>query len=86
VICWRSTSQLSVVRGSKSPSRAPGSANTLAAIDAGARQVDARTRRMSAGAGNPAAEAFVAVLERLGIATGIDVEAMADAAKAVVGR
>jgi 4-hydroxy 2-oxovalerate aldolase len=39
---------------------------------------------MSAGAGNPAAEALVAVLERLGIATGIDVEAIADAAETVV--
>jgi 4-hydroxy 2-oxovalerate aldolase len=61
-----------------------GVANTLAAIDAGARQVDASARRMGAGAGNPPTEALVAVLDKLGIATGIDVAAMADAAEDVV--
>jgi 4-hydroxy 2-oxovalerate aldolase len=61
-----------------------GVANTLAAIEAGARQVDASTRRMGAGAGNTPTEALVAVLEKLGIATGIDVEAIANAAEDVV--
>ena len=61
-----------------------GVANTLAAIDAGARQVDASTRRMGAGAGNTPTEALAAVLEKLGIATGIDVAAIADAAQDVV--
>ena len=41
-------------------------ANTLAAIEAGARQVDGSTRRMGAGAGNTPTEALVAVLEKLG--------------------
>jgi 4-hydroxy 2-oxovalerate aldolase len=61
-----------------------GVANTLAAIDAGARQVDASTRRMGAGAGNTPTEALAAVLEKLGIVTGIDVAAVADAAEDVV--
>jgi 4-hydroxy 2-oxovalerate aldolase len=61
-----------------------GVANTLAAIDAGAQQVDASTRRMGAGAGNTPTEALVAVLEKLGIVTGIDVARIADAAEDVI--
>jgi 4-hydroxy 2-oxovalerate aldolase len=61
-----------------------GVANTLAAIETGARQADASTRRMGAGAGNTPAEALAAVLSKLGIETGIDVPAIADAAEDVV--
>jgi 4-hydroxy 2-oxovalerate aldolase len=61
-----------------------GIANTLAAIDAGAEQVDGSTRRMGAGAGNTPTEALAAVLEKMGIATGIDVAAIADAAEDVI--
>jgi 4-hydroxy 2-oxovalerate aldolase len=61
-----------------------GVANTLAAIEAGAVQVDASTRRMGAGAGNTPTEALAAVLEKMGISTGIDVAAIADAAQDVV--
>lgn len=61
-----------------------GVANTLAAIDAGALQVDASTRRMGAGAGNTPTEALAAVLEKLGVRTGIDVPTIADAAEEVV--
>jgi 4-hydroxy 2-oxovalerate aldolase len=61
-----------------------GVANTLAAIEAGADQVDASTRRMGAGAGNTPTEALVAVLEKQQIITGIDVAAIADAAEDVV--
>jgi 4-hydroxy 2-oxovalerate aldolase len=61
-----------------------GVANTLAAIDAGARQVDGSTRRMGAGAGNTPTEALVAVLEKLGIDTGVNVTRIADAAEDVV--
>jgi 4-hydroxy 2-oxovalerate aldolase len=61
-----------------------GVANTLAAIDAGARQVDASTRRTGAGAGNTPTEALVAVCDKLGIRTGIDVRAIVDAAEDVV--
>jgi 4-hydroxy 2-oxovalerate aldolase len=61
-----------------------GVANTLAAIEAGAVQVDGSTRRMGAGAGNTPTEALAAVLEKLGIRTGIDVAAIFDAAEDVV--
>ena len=61
-----------------------GLANTLAAIEAGATQVDGSTRRMGAGAGNTPTEALAAVLEKLGVRTGIDVPAIVDAAEEVV--
>jgi 4-hydroxy 2-oxovalerate aldolase len=61
-----------------------GVANTLAAIEAGAVQVDGSTRRMGAGAGNTPTEALAAVLEKMGIRTGIDVAAIFDAAEDVV--
>jgi 4-hydroxy 2-oxovalerate aldolase len=61
-----------------------GVANTLAAIEAGAVQVDASTRRMGAGAGNTPTEALAAVLEKLAVRTGLDVTALADAAEDVV--
>ena len=61
-----------------------GVANTLAAIHAGATQVDGSTRRMGAGAGNAPTEALAAVLEKVGVETGIDVSAIADAAEDVV--
>jgi 4-hydroxy 2-oxovalerate aldolase len=61
-----------------------GVANTLAAIEAGAVQVDGSTRRMGAGAGNTPTEALAAVLEKMGIQTGINVAAIAEAADDVV--
>jgi 4-hydroxy 2-oxovalerate aldolase len=61
-----------------------GVANTLAAIAAGATQIDGSTRRMGAGAGNAPTEALAAVLEKLGVDTGIDVAKVADAAEDVV--
>jgi len=59
-------------------------ANTIAAIRAGAVQIDGSTRRFGAGSGNTSCEAFAAVAERLGIATGLDVLKMIDAAEDVV--
>lgn len=59
-------------------------ANTIAAIRAGAVQIDGSTRRFGAGAGNTSCEAFAAVAERLGIVTGLDVLKMIDAAEDVV--
>jgi 4-hydroxy 2-oxovalerate aldolase len=59
-------------------------ANTVLAIRAGAVQVDGSTRRFGAGAGNTSVEALAAVLERLGIRTGIDVLGIIDAAEDVV--
>ncbi len=58
-------------------------ANTLAAIDAGAVQVDGSLRRMGAGAGNTPTEALAAVLEKQGVRTGLDVLRLADAAELV---
>ena len=59
-------------------------ANTVLAIRAGAVQVDGSTRRFGAGAGNTSVEALAAVLERLGVRTGIDVLEIIDAAEDVV--
>jgi 4-hydroxy 2-oxovalerate aldolase len=61
-----------------------GVANTVYAIRAGAVQVDGCTRALGAGAGNTPTEVLVAVLERLGIRTGIDTLAVVDAAEEVV--
>ncbi len=61
-----------------------GVANTVFAIRAGAKQVDGCTRAFGAGAGNTPTEALVAVLDRLGIRTGVDVFGIMDAAEEVV--
>ncbi len=61
-----------------------GVANSILAIRAGAVQVDGSTRRFGAGAGNAPTEALVAVCDKLGIRTGIDVFKMFDAAEDVV--
>ncbi|MFM9700769.1 4-hydroxy-2-oxovalerate aldolase [Streptomyces europaeiscabiei] len=55
-------------------------ANSLAAINAGARTIDACARGFGAGAGNTQLEVLVAVLERCGHPTGIDLRRLADAA------
>ena len=61
-----------------------GVANTVLAIRAGAVQADACTRAFGAGAGNTPTEALAAVLDRLGVSTGIDPLAMFDVAEEVV--
>ncbi len=61
-----------------------GTANSILAIRAGATQIDACTRRFGAGAGNTPSEGLVAVCDKLGIRTGIDVLAMFDVAEDVV--
>ncbi|MDH5521780.1 MAG: 4-hydroxy-2-oxovalerate aldolase, partial [Acidimicrobiia bacterium] len=57
---------------------------TIAAMRAGAVQVDGSTRRFGAGSGNTSCEALAAVTERLGINSGLDVLKMIDAAEDVV--
>jgi 4-hydroxy 2-oxovalerate aldolase len=61
-----------------------GVANSLAAYDAGARQIDGSTAGLGAGAGNSPTEILVAVFERLGVGTGIDVAGALAAAEEVV--
>lgn len=57
-----------------------GIANAIAAIDAGASIIDGTIRGFGAGAGNTQLEVLVAVLDRMGIETGIDLYKILDAA------
>nr|WP_255433527.1 4-hydroxy-2-oxovalerate aldolase [Brevibacillus sp. LEMMJ03] len=59
-------------------------ANTLAAIEEGATRIDGSMRCLGAGAGNTQTEVLVAVLEKMGIKTGIDVYKLMDAAEEIV--
>jgi 4-hydroxy 2-oxovalerate aldolase len=61
-----------------------GVGNTLAAVDAGADQVDGTLRGLGAGAGNTATELIAATLDRLGFEHEWDVFALLDAAEFVV--
>jgi 4-hydroxy 2-oxovalerate aldolase len=61
-------------------------ANTLTAIQSGAEHIDSATRGLGAGAGNCPTEAIVAVCDRVGIPTGVDVMAIANAAEDVVSK
>ncbi len=61
-----------------------GVANTVLAIRAGAVQVDGCTRSFGAGSGNTPTEALAAVLDRLGIRSGIDPLVIFDVAEEVV--
>lgn len=58
--------------------------NSLAAIDAGASNIDASTRGLGAGSGNTQTEVLVAALSRLGFETGIDLFKIMDAAEYIV--
>ncbi|AZV45234.1 4-hydroxy-2-oxovalerate aldolase [Peribacillus asahii] len=59
-------------------------ANTLAAIEEGATRIDGSVRCLGAGAGNTQTEVLVAVLERMGIQTGVDLYKMMDLAEDIV--
>lgn len=58
--------------------------NTLAAIEAGADQVDGTLRGLGAGAGNAATELLVAVMDKMGVNPGINVFKLLDAAEFAV--
>lgn len=58
--------------------------NTLAAIEQGATRIDGSIRCLGAGAGNTQTEVLVAVLEKMGIQTGIDLYKMMDIAEDIV--
>ncbi|MES2681980.1 MAG: 4-hydroxy-2-oxovalerate aldolase [Pseudomonadota bacterium] len=63
---------------------AMGVANSIAAIEAGARRIDCACGGMGAGAGNTPMEVFVAVCKRMGIETGVDVFKISDVAEDLV--
>ncbi|GAA0680103.1 4-hydroxy-2-oxovalerate aldolase [Marinobacterium maritimum] len=58
-----------------------GIANSLAAIEAGASRVDGSVAGLGAGAGNTPLEVFCAVLDRMGVETGIDLYKIMDVAE-----
>ena len=59
-------------------------ANTVAAVEAGATYIDGSLRALGAGSGNTQTEVMVAVLERLGYNTGIDLYKIMDVANDTV--
>jgi 4-hydroxy 2-oxovalerate aldolase len=61
-----------------------GVANSIAAVRAGAKQIDGSTRRFGAGAGNAPVEAFVGVCDKLGWSTGVDFLKVLDASEDVI--
>jgi len=63
---------------------AMGVANSIAAIEAGATRIDAAAAGLGAGAGNTPMEVLVAVCQRMGMETGVDVFAIQDVADDLV--
>ncbi|CAG1017905.1 4-hydroxy-2-oxovalerate/4-hydroxy-2-oxohexanoate aldolase [Burkholderiaceae bacterium] len=60
---------------------AMGVANSIAAIESGATRIDAAAAGLGAGAGNTPMEVLVAVCDRMGIRTGVDVWKIQDVAE-----
>jgi 4-hydroxy-2-oxovalerate/4-hydroxy-2-oxohexanoate aldolase len=63
---------------------AMGVANSLAAIEAGANRIDGSAAGLGAGAGNTPLEVFNAVLDRMGVETGVDVFKLMDVAEELI--
>ena len=63
---------------------AMGVANSVTAVEYGANRIDAAAAGLGAGAGNTPMEVLVAVCDRMGIATGIDVWKIQDVAEDIV--
>jgi 4-hydroxy-2-oxovalerate/4-hydroxy-2-oxohexanoate aldolase len=63
---------------------AMGVPNSLSAVEAGAARIDCACGGMGAGAGNTPMEVFVAVCQRMGIATGVDLLKVIDVAEDLV--
>ncbi|MCW8193184.1 4-hydroxy-2-oxovalerate aldolase [Proteobacteria bacterium 005FR1] len=61
-----------------------GVSNSIAAIEAGASRIDAACAGLGAGAGNTPMEILVAVCDRMGIETGVDVFGIQDVAEDLV--
>ena len=61
-----------------------GVANSVLAYRSGARQIDGATRALGAGSGNSNTEVLVAVFDRLGVRTGVDLPMILDASEEVV--
>jgi 4-hydroxy 2-oxovalerate aldolase len=59
-------------------------ANTLVAIEEGAKRIDGSIRCLGAGAGNTQTEVLIAVLENMGIRTGIDLYKIMDVAEEII--
>lgn len=61
-------------------------ANSIAAVEAGAKILDATCRGLGAGAGNCQLEVLVAVLHKMGIETGLDLYKLMDNSENIIAR
>ena len=59
-------------------------ANSLAAVEAGATRIDGSLAGLGAGAGNTPLEVFIAVCERMGVMTGVDLFKAMDIAEDMI--